>query len=71
LPLVRDLLAKTEESQRQQAAHWLLTIAQQAHKEGKRSEARQILQEARPLIPSDSKLASELDQLARNLAQEP
>jgi HEAT repeat protein len=69
LPLVRDLLAKTENPPREQAARWLLTIAAQAQQQGKRADARQVLQEARPLIPSDNKLAAELEQLARKLAE--
>jgi HEAT repeat protein len=69
LPLVRDVLTEPETPHRERAVRWLLTIAEQADKDGKRSEARQIVQEAKPLIRSDSKLSAELDRLARKLAE--
>jgi HEAT repeat protein len=65
-PLVRDLLAQpNNETDLDRRLRWLLIIGEQALKEGNRSEAQRVVQDAEPFLPGRDALAVEFKRLEK------
>lgn len=70
-PLVRDSLGRPgTDRDTEQRLQWLLTIGQQALKEGNRAEAQRAVQEAQPHLSKHAALATEFDKLAKQARKE-
>jgi HEAT repeat protein len=63
-PLVRELLARPgSEADLQQRLSWLLTVGEQALKEGNRAEAQRAVREAQPYLPRSGDLTQAFEKL--------
>jgi HEAT repeat protein len=65
VPLVRDLLARAEDADLPTRLGWLLTIGEQALKEGNRAEALRMVQEAQPYLPRAGKMTAAFEKLEK------
>jgi HEAT repeat protein len=65
VPLVRELLTRAEDANLATRLGWLLTIGEQALKEGNRAEALRMVQEAQPYLRKAEKLAPDFERLER------
>jgi hypothetical protein len=64
VPVIRDLLARSNENPGlERALQWLLVAGQQAVKEGKRSDAQHIVQEAQSFLSRCPNLTPEFEKL--------
>ena len=69
LPLVRDLLSRPgAEAETNQRLRWLLTVGEQALRDGDRADALQAVQEAQPFLPHAGSLADGFDKLQKQAA---
>ena len=65
-PLVRELLAQpASDAETDRRLRWLLTVGEQALREGNRAEALRVVQEAQAHLPHSKTLASEFDRLEK------
>jgi HEAT repeat protein len=63
-PLVRDLLAQPGmDAEQDRRLRWLLTVGEQALKDGQRAEAQRVVQEAEPFLPGRDALSGEFQKL--------
>jgi hypothetical protein len=70
-PLVRELLAHpASEAEMDRRLHWLLTIGEQALREGNAAEARRAVQAARPHLPRSGTLAEGFEKLEKAAGKE-
>jgi len=70
-PLIREMLTlPASDADQEKSLHWLLTVGQQALKEGNRPEALHAAQEAQPHLVRKPNLAAEFEKLERS-AKEP
>jgi hypothetical protein len=65
VPLVRELLTRAEDGEVATRLGWLLTIGEQAFKEGNRAEALRVVQEAQPFLPRAEKLTADFQRLEK------
>jgi hypothetical protein len=65
VPLVRDLLARSEDADLPNRLAWLVVIGEQALKEGNRAEALRMVQEAQPYLKRASKMADQFEKLEK------
>jgi HEAT repeat protein len=64
-PLVRELLARAEDAEVAPRLGWLLTIGEQALKDGNRHEALRMVQDAQPHLRRAEKLAPDFERLEK------
>jgi HEAT repeat protein len=64
-PLVRELLAHSEDSELPNRLGWLLTIGEQALKEGNHAEANRAVQDAQPYLRRADKLVTDFERLEK------
>jgi HEAT repeat protein len=70
-PLVRELLAHPAgEAEMDRRLHWLLTVGEQALREGNATEARRAVQAARPHLPRSGTLAEGFEKLEKAAGKE-
>jgi HEAT repeat protein len=66
LPQVRELLARSAtDAEISQRLRWLLTIGEQARREGNRAEALHAVQEAQPYLPRAGTMAGAFEKLEK------
>jgi HEAT repeat protein len=69
-PLAQNLLTRGESpASRERCLKWLVKATEMALREGNRSEALRIIQEARPYIPKDDLLGPTFDKLAKQASR--
>jgi HEAT repeat protein len=70
--VLRELLARPgSDAEVERRLRWLLTVGQQALKEGNRAEVLRVTQEARAFLARRDELASQFDKLARQAQEGP
>jgi HEAT repeat protein len=65
-PLVRELLAQSSGVELNRCLSWLLTVGEQALKEGNRAEALRVVQEAQTYLSQSQGLAAEFERLEKD-----
>jgi hypothetical protein len=67
LPQVRELLARAgTDTEIAQRLRWLLTIGEQAQRDGNKVEALHAVQEAQPYLPRASTLSAAFEKLEKD-----
>jgi HEAT repeat protein len=70
LPVIRGLLSRpADDAGLDRGLQWLLTAGQQALKDGKRTDALHIVEEAQPFLARPTQLAAEFDKLEKTAKQ--
>ena len=68
-PVVRDLLSRTgSEEETDRRLRWLLTVGQQARREGAHAEALRAVQEAQPYLPKSGELTDAFGKLEKQVS---
>jgi HEAT repeat protein len=69
-PLAQNLLARGEgTASRERCLKWLLKVGEMALRDGNRTEALRIVQEARPYVPRDDRLSQAFEKLEKQAAR--